>query len=251
MYSFLIIDDDENIRENIQEIFELTGYNVFTAATGWEGIKLASKIKPSLILCDIAMPGLNGYEVKQKLTQNKETLSIPFIYLTALADIDSMRKGMNLGADDYIIKPVRANELISIVNKRLTRINELKLISNSGKVDSKLSMNEKISLSTGKEHIFIILNHIVAILVMGDYTRVFTNEEKKLIVKRTLKDWENTLPGKYFVRVHRNMIINLNYVEKIEPWFNGKLIAKIKHYPETVKFSKRYSQLFKKKLKKG
>ncbi len=251
MNKFLIIDDDENIRDNIREIFELTGAKVYTAPNGREGIILAAEVKPDLILCDIAMPGLNGYEVKQSLAQSKETLAIPFIYLTAQADSESMRKGMNLGADDYIIKPVRAKELLDIVRNRLTRIGELKHISAAKNDDEKLSFDDKISLNTGKELIFVELKNIVAIIVSGDYTKVITSDSKKPILKKTLKEWEQVLPGKYFIRVHRKMIINLNYVEKIEPWFNGSLAAKVKGFPEIVKFSKRYSQVFKKKYKKG
>lgn len=251
MYTLLIIDDENDIRENIKEIFELTGYKVFTAATGREGIKLAPEINPDLILCDIAMQGFDGFEVKQVLDQQKETSSIPFIYLTAQADFQNMRRGMNLGADDYITKPVRAKEIIDIVNKRLKRIEELKNISAIKRDKKNLTLDEIIPIKTGKELILIELKNIVAIIVSGDYTKVIKNDSKKLIIKKTLKEWEKLLPEKYFIRVHRKMIINLNYIEKIEPWFNGSLAAKVKGFSEIVKFSKRYSQAFKKKIKKN
>jgi len=248
MYKVLIIEDDETIRENISEIFELAEYKVYSAPGGYLGVKLAENIKPDLIICDIFMPDINGYIVKEKLNQNKKTSSIPFIYLTANADIKSMREGMNLGADDYIIKPVQAGEIINIVKKRLERINEFKASPLQEKT-AKFSIDEKISLNTGKEHLFVPINNFVVIKVTGDYTEIHTNDGKKILVKKTMKSWETILPEKYFVRVYRNIIININFIEKIEPWFKGSLIAKIKFYPEAIKFSKRYSLKIKKMLK--
>lgn len=249
MYTLLIVEDEEDIRENIKEVFELSGDEVFSAANGADGLNLARKLKPDLILCDISMPVLDGFQLKKALANSKITSSIPFIYLTAKADLLSMREGMNLGADDYIVKPIHAKDLVNTVYKRISRISELRSPEIKKDERKRLMTNDKIPLNTGKEHLFITVANIVAINVKEDYTMVFTNDGKKILIKKTIKSWENILPEKTFIRAHRNILINTNFIDKIEPWFNGALIAKIKNYPEMIKFSKRYSQQVKKMLK--
>jgi two-component system LytT family response regulator len=200
------------------------------------------------------MPFLDGFQVKKILNKNDITSSIPFVYLTASADIDSMRKGMQLGADDYVVKPIDAHEILKIIEKRLKRISSIKLPdtnknNQNSEEEKRLSIDDKISLNVGKDYVFVPVKDIVFISVSGDYTKVYVNGEKKVLIKKTILSWEKILPEKTFVRVHRNKIINLNYVEKLEPFFNGSLIAKLKNYPDAIRFSKRYSRKIKKMLK--
>jgi DNA-binding LytR/AlgR family response regulator len=249
MFKLLIIEDEDDIRENIKEIFEYAGYEVFDSPDGISGIKSAQINKPDLILCDIAMPELDGFEVKRALSEKKQTSSIPFIFLTARADIKSIREGLELGADDYIVKPIRAKELVNAVNKRMDRISELKEVRSDVTQVKRVTLEDKIPLNTGKGLLFVPVKNIVAVTVKEDYTMVFTCENKKIVIKRTIKSWESILPEKIFIRAHRSIIINLNYIEKLEHWFNGTLIGKLRNYPESIKFSKRYSQKVKKMLK--
>lgn len=249
MYKILIIEDEADILENLKEIFELAGNKVLTAMNGLEGLEAISKIKPDLIICDIMMPLMDGYQVKLNLSRNKDTASIPFIFLTAKADIKSIREGLDLGSDDYIVKPIRARELVDVVYKRMLRIKELKQKKDPTTFEKKLSPEEKIPLNTGRDHIFTTPNDIVLISAKEDYTLVYLNGNQKVLIKKTMKSWETILPEKIFLRVHRNMILNINYVEKVEPWFKGTLAAKVKNYPETINFSKRFSDKFKKMLK--
>jgi DNA-binding response OmpR family regulator len=120
----LLIEDNEEIRENTAEILELAAYKVFTAEDGKAGVEIALKEKPDLILCDIMMPVLDGYGVLHMLQKNPETQRTPFIFLTAKTERSDMRKGMELGADDYITKPFTGAELLSTIESRL-RKNEL------------------------------------------------------------------------------------------------------------------------------
>jgi DNA-binding response OmpR family regulator len=126
MKKLLIIEDDTSIRENFCEIFNEEGYNVAGASCGKEGIELTASFQPDLIICDIMMPGMDGFEVKEILSRDKKTSIIPFIYLTARTDIRDVQRAMELGADDYITKPIGALKLLSLVAKRLQRIEELK-----------------------------------------------------------------------------------------------------------------------------
>ena len=111
MKKIVLIEDDSNIRETTSEILELADYKVFTAQDGREGIELVKKEKPDLVICDIMMPDLDGYGVLRILSKNPETFTIPFVFLTAKSEKTDVRKGMNLGADDYITKPFEETEL--------------------------------------------------------------------------------------------------------------------------------------------
>ena len=126
MKKILIIEDNKDVRENIIDMLELAGYTVFSAMNGKLGIELTTKLHPDVILCDIMMPELNGFEVLSQLNENNQTSSIPFIFLTAKTEKSDMRKGMNLGADDYLTKPFTERELIDAIESRLKRHNFLK-----------------------------------------------------------------------------------------------------------------------------
>lgn len=121
MKKILLIEDNPDIRENTTEILELDGYEVLTAENGKIGVDLAIKEIPDLIICDIMMPVLDGYGVLHLLSKNKETADIPFIFLTAKAERSDFRKGMEMGADDYITKPFDDVELLSAIESRLRK----------------------------------------------------------------------------------------------------------------------------------
>lgn len=121
MKNILLIEDNPDMRDNIAGILELANYEVQTANNGKEGIEMVHNKKPDLILCDIMMPELDGYGVLHILNKNQETSDIPFIFLTAKAEKEDFRKGMNFGADDYITKPFDGQELLNAVEMRLKK----------------------------------------------------------------------------------------------------------------------------------
>lgn len=121
MKKILLIEDNNEMRENTAEILELASYTVLTAENGKTGVDLAKKEKPDLIVCDVMMPELDGYGVLYLLGKNPSTATIPFIFLTAKAEKSDFRKGMSLGADDYLTKPFEEMELLSAVEGRLKR----------------------------------------------------------------------------------------------------------------------------------
>jgi CRP/FNR family cyclic AMP-dependent transcriptional regulator len=121
MKSILLIEDNQEIRENMAEILEMSNYKVHTAPDGKEGVALAMEHKPDLIVCDIMMPVLDGYGVIHMLQKNADTQNIPFIFLTAKTERAEIRKGMDLGADDYITKPFSGTELLNAIETRLRK----------------------------------------------------------------------------------------------------------------------------------
>ncbi|HEY6064388.1 MAG TPA: response regulator [Chitinophagaceae bacterium] len=120
------MEDNEDIRNNTAEILELSNYKVITAENGKIGVEKAIEFRPDLILCDIMMPVLDGYGVMHAIHKNDTLKNIPFIFLTAKAERSDFRKGMELGADDYITKPFNGTELLNAVDSRLKKIDLLK-----------------------------------------------------------------------------------------------------------------------------
>ena len=121
MQKILIIEDQPDVRENIEAILELEDYETLIAENGEMGIEMAKNHQPDLILCDVMMPKLDGFGVVQALRQNPITSTIPLIFLTAKVDRLSLRQGMDLGADDYLTKPFTLDELINAVKARLSK----------------------------------------------------------------------------------------------------------------------------------
>jgi CRP-like cAMP-binding protein/CheY-like chemotaxis protein len=121
MKSILVIDDNRDIRENTAEILDLAGYKTYTAENGKVGVDVALREKPSVIVCDIMMPDLDGYGVLHLLRKNPDTQNIPFIFLTAKTERSDFRKGMEMGADDYITKPFEDIELLNAIEVRLKK----------------------------------------------------------------------------------------------------------------------------------
>lgn len=126
MKKILLIEDNDEIRENTAEILELANYKVVTAANGKLGIETALAEVPDLIVCDIMMPVLDGYGVLHTLHKNDSVKNIPFIFLTAKTERSDLRKGMELGADDYITKPFSGTELLNAIEGRLKKADLIK-----------------------------------------------------------------------------------------------------------------------------
>jgi CRP-like cAMP-binding protein len=149
MKKILVIEDNQEIRENIAEILDLAGYQVVVAENGKIGISIALSEQPDLILCDIMMPVLDGYGVLPMLQQHVELQIKPFIFLTAKSEQAEIRKGMGMGADDYIIKPFDTTEVLNSVAARLKKAELLKRPF----ANDLEGMNQLISASTGNEHL--------------------------------------------------------------------------------------------------
>ncbi|MEQ8705978.1 MAG: response regulator [Phaeodactylibacter sp.] len=126
MKKILVIEDNEEVRENLEEILELSGYQVITAEDGKVGVEKALTSPPDLILCDVMMPHLDGFGVLNILSKKSVTSNVPFVFLTAKTEKTDFRRGMNLGADDYVTKPFYKDELLDVIETRLKKSERLK-----------------------------------------------------------------------------------------------------------------------------
>lgn len=123
MAKVLIIEDEEQIRLVLKKILEMSDFDVLVAPNGVEGTKIAKHSLPDIILCDIMMPVLDGHQVLKILKEDSVTATIPFIFLTAKSNQLNIREGMNLGADDYLVKPIKSDELLTCIQTRLEKNN--------------------------------------------------------------------------------------------------------------------------------
>ncbi|MBR9861319.1 response regulator [bacterium] len=150
----LIIEDNQDIRENISEILELDGYETLQASNGKEGARMAIDSLPDLVLCDIMMPELDGYGVLHILSKNESTVNIPFIFLTAKAEKSDLRKGMNLGADDYITKPFDETDLLNAINNRLNKVQRRNSIATPAELHKDIFKNKVVKHFAAKDIVY-------------------------------------------------------------------------------------------------
>jgi DNA-binding LytR/AlgR family response regulator len=243
----LVIEDDKDVRENIHTLLSEEGYEVYSCESGEKGIKAAKEQLPDIIVCDILMNGMDGYAVLAELSKFKNTRAIPFIYLTAKVERDDIRRGMQLGADDYLFKPFKADELLQSIKARLKKKEALKAesIRSNAKQQknpkAKYSIDDKMFLNiSGKPHI-VAIKDIVYIAAENQYTSIKTTEGKSILVRKSVSAWEQILPEKIFLRIHRATIINTDHISKMEKWYNSSFLVYLKEAKEPFIISKRYS----------
>ena len=126
MTTILVIDDDANIRDSMREILTTLDFQVITAKNGKEGFDFIKQNSLDSIICDVAMPTMSGYELLEIIQKQENIASIPFIFLTANSNTRDMRRGMELGADDYLFKPFSIHSLLKAINTRLEKTARLK-----------------------------------------------------------------------------------------------------------------------------
>lgn len=198
MRTVLLIEDNTDIRENMSEILELANYKVFTAPDGKQGVAAAIANHPDIIVCDIMMPVLDGYGVIHMLQKNETTQNIPFIFLTAKAERAEIRKGMELGADDYITKPFNGTELLNAIESRLRKSDLVKenissdieglntIISAAGGKDlmEQLAKDRSTNKYKKKQIIYSEGNHALRLFYIekGKVKTYKTNDEGKELV---------------------------------------------------------------------
>lgn len=244
----LIIEDDYVLRDNYAELFRESGYDVYTAENGKSGLRLIKKLLPDIVLCDILMPDIDGYEVRKQMLKDKKASTIPFIFLSAKSSAEDIKKGLKIGADDYITKPVKAKELLSIVENRLER---LKVVTGSGQIkDNKMKQPDlkRLLITIKNQPVFIEIDDLLFISAEGYYSVIRTVDGLKELVKKPLKYWETVLPENDFVRIHRNTIINMKYIQRLENWTRSTYRVFMKNCDEPLCFSQRYSKLIRERF---
>lgn len=237
MCKILVIEDEPEIRENIKTILELYGYRVEVSFNGLEGIKKIKKVKPDLIICDIMMPDIDGYEVKRILENFEELSKIPFVFLTAKTDLKDIRQGMNLGADDYLVKPFLKDDLLNAIQIRLQKSSHKK---NEIEKIVRRECNRKILIKSGTTSKVIDVDEIDFIQANGNYTDLHLTNLQKVIYRRLIKEWLSIFDNRKFVRVSQSTIVRLDAIREIIMISKRNYVLKCKNRTDSIKISQRY-----------
>lgn len=241
--TILVIEDERVIRDMLRTFLELEQYAVITAPDGAEGLALAKRVLPDLIICDVMMPKLDGYQLKKELGKEDTTATIPFIFLTSMHERENIRKGMELGADDYLMKPVNMEELRTAIITQMEK--REKLMSMKAAAPQKLPVkehnpNEFVMLKDKGNPKFVKIGTIICVTAEDKYTKVFLTNGEKIISSLSLKEWEDMVPQTSFIRIHRATLINIEGIEKVEKWFQRSYRVKLKGITEPFEISRRY-----------
>lgn len=200
MTKVLIIDDEQRILKNTAKILRLEGFQVFTANNGEEGLEKIDQHRPDIILCDIMMPKIDGYQVLRTLKNHPEIATIPFIFLTAKADPTDFRDGMEGGADDYLTKPFTIKQLINAIKTRLAKQQTINNV-----VENKINtLRSNIALSLPHE-VFTPLNSIMG---FAEFTRNSVDSLSKEQIKEFMSNIH--LSGERLLATLRNFVLFSN-----------------------------------------
>lgn len=243
MTTILIMEDDAGVRLPLEDLLEAHGYGVLTAENGREGIEMAKKHRPDLILSDIMMPDIDGYAAFEAIQSDPITAVIPFIFLTAKTDPGEIREGLGLGVDDYITKPFESKDLLDSVR---TRLDKYERISNAALQMQENEELDQIFIKDGDNCWFVEHTQLRLLESEDNYVRFFFDDHKPLI-NRTLNQLEERLPRRLFFRANRKQIINLKWIQSIQPWFNSGLLVTLKD-GTNVQMSRRAAQTFRAKM---
>tara|TARA_B110000046_G_scaffold14225_1_gene13840 strand:- start:4135 stop:4884 length:750 start_codon:yes stop_codon:yes gene_type:complete len=226
MEKLLIAEDEQDLREALQSILELAGYEVLTAKNGKDGYDAIITHLPDLVLCDVNMPELDGFELLSAINQRlSEEIVPPFIFLTAKVTKNDVRRGMNLGADDYIVKPFEYTEVLTAIRLRLDK--RKKLLKN-GKNNRILSTPDKtfdkLAIPCGDGIELIAFDKIIRCEADRAYCTFHLIDKRKILVSKSMKEFEETLIHKDFMKVHKSTIVNINFVKKFVRGKSGHLV---------------------------
>ena len=228
-YKTIIVDDERLARKEMRHL--LADFDeiavVGDAENLLEAIDLIQNEKPHLVFLDIQLSGENGFDLLEKIER-----SFKVIFVTAF-DAYAIR-AFEVNALDYLLKPVNPERL----EKAIARLEEK---PDEKSVLRRLEFDDRIFLELGERSIFLKVCDISHINAAGDYTEIFTVDKRKFLVEKPLREWEQRLPEKCFLRIHRQTIINLEEIEEIETWFNRTFQVRLKKFPAPLAVSRRYA----------
>lgn len=250
MKKILIIEDNRDLADNTYLLLKESGYNTFVAYNGIAGLKLYQQVKPDIVLCDIMLPDWSGYKILNELKKIKSSDFPIFIFLTAKTQRADLRKGMELGADDYITKPFTYEELLNAISTQIEKRESFKArsklnstIENENKeFNNKLKYNDNFFIDDKKNPGFYPIHDIIIIKSMKDYVELSLAGNKKFIIRKPMIYWEKILPEEKFIRIHRQTIVNLDYIEKVEKASSNRYSITMKHLNKKFEVSQRYKK---------
>jgi two-component system, LytTR family, response regulator len=235
-YKTIIVDDERLARKEMRRLLEAFGQIsvVGEAESLTEAVALIEREKPDTVFLDIQMGSENGFDLLEKVEPN-----FKLIFVTAF-DAYAIR-AFEVNALDYLLKPVNPARLAKAIERLAEAPNE--------KTELRpLEFDDRIFLELGERSVFLKVSDISHINAAGDYSEILTVDKRKFLIEKPLREWETRLPEKFFLRIHRQTIINLEEIEQIETWFNRTFQVRLKNYREMLAVSRRYAIKLKNKF---
>ncbi|MDD5748071.1 MAG: response regulator transcription factor [Actinomycetota bacterium] len=237
--SVLLVEDDLLMTEIVKKTLLLEGYNVEAAASGEEGLEKLRRTNPDLVLLDVLLPNIDGWEFLTRMRSDAEYSEVPVIFLSALTDEKSKVQGLRGGADDYITKPFSSLELVARIEAVLKR---------SEKSTPQKPILGKIAVRKAEKILLINIDEITFANTHKDYTYINTMDER-LLTDYSMSQLEKILNSGKFFRAHRGFIVNLNRVKEINRLGAGTLELVLNDSRETkIPVSTRQSAKLRKML---
>lgn len=240
-YRTIIVDDERLARKEMRRLLaEFDEIAVAGEAENLsEAVELIEKAKPHIVFLDIQLSNEIGFDLLEKTDR-----SFKLIFVTAF-DAYAIR-AFEVNALDYLLKPVNPERLA----KAIERLAEEKSDEKSGDKSElrPLEFDDRIFLELGGRSVFLKVCDISHINSSGDYSEIFTHDKRKFLLEKPLSEWERRLPEKYFLRIHRQTIVNLEEIEEIETWFNRTFQVRLKNCPNPLAVSRRYAVKLKSKF---
>jgi two-component system, LytTR family, response regulator len=236
-YTAILVDDERLARKELRSMLaEHENIDVIGEAESVEqALKLIHESEPDVVFLDIQMPGGSGFNL---LEQVAPTFKV--IFVTAF-DAHAIR-AFEVNALDYLLKPINPARLAQAIDR-------LSLAEPSGShPQRRLEYEDRLFIEVDERSHFVKVSDIVFISAAGDYSEIVIRDGPKSMVLKPLKEWEERLPEKHFTRIHRSSIINLDYVEKVESWFNRSYRIHLQRVKEPLIMSRRYAARLKTKF---
>jgi two-component system LytT family response regulator len=234
----VIVDDERLARNKLRLMLaKHPEIQVVGEADSARGAREAiESLKPDVIFLDIQMPGETGFDLLASVSS-----SFKFIFVTAFDEYAI--RAFEVNALDYLLKPVNPDRLARSVG----RLTAARAAAEEGR--KALDYDDHLFLTVNDRSTFLKVSRIQCILAAGPYSAVVTSDGSRAMVLKSMKEWEERLPDKYFMRIHRSSIINLEYVERVEKWFNYSFQVYLRGMPEPFTISRRYAARLKERLR--
>lgn len=230
----ILVDDERLARKDLRSM--LTEHELIDVVGEAESVAQATELvlakNPDVLFLDIQLPGETGFDLLEKITP-----ACKIIFVTAF-DAYAIR-AFEVNALDYLLKPINPARLAQAIERLATHE------SAPAPTARALEYEDRLFIEVDERSRFLKVSDIIVISAMGDYSQIFSSDGQKSLVLKSLKDWEERLPAKHFTRIHRSTIINVEYVERVESWFNRSYRIHIRHLVEPLVMSRRYAARFK------
>lgn len=225
MEKVLIVEDETSIRETLEEIFDLAGYEVESAKDGKEGYQNILEDAPDIVVCDVSMPEMNGFELLGAINQRmKDEIIPPFLFLTAKVEPKDIRQGLGLGADDYILKPFDHNELLTTVRMRLDKRQKIMGTGGEDVQTNGAFQFSKLAIPSESGLEMIPFSELIYCEAERAYCRFHLASKKNILVSKSMKEFEEILIRNNFLKVHKSNIVNVQHIDKYLRGSGGQLL---------------------------